>query len=262
MIKRLLFVFILLGMLSSGMVLAGDYSENKDAQVFTGRSEYQNLRACLDFIADVMAAAKVKLNDVRVSPIIMSEQWYEFPMEFSWFATQKDLVPVSEKLISHSFAESRLTQNAFHVSCSAESNDKGEPFLVVTSQQKLICLAGTGKDKENDLWPAVAKQNQQTMRALRSLLQVTTFTPQVSKRIEKNTGKKTGEKMTWITNLRIDGDNRVQITGYGLDTKEITKLGDELFKSGSFIEISLNSMSKNVYEKVPVWRFDIVAKIN
>lgn len=268
MIKHFLSVFVLCGILSSGMVLAGDYGENKGVagnQVFTGRSEYQNLRTCLDFVTDVMTAANVKYNEVRVSPIVMSEQWYEFPLEFGWLGTQNDLVPVYEKLLSHSFAGSRLSQNALTISCSADSNDKGEPFLVVTSQKKLICLAGADKsNKENDaqLWSSVFKQNQRTVKAIRSLLQLTTFVPQVSKRIEKNTNEKSDSKKTWLTNLRIDGDNRVHITGYGLDSKEVTRLGEELFKSGHFTEVFLTNMNKNVYEKVPVWRFDMVAKIN
>jgi len=268
MIKRFLSVFVLCGILSSGMVLAADYGENKgvaDNQVFTGRSEYQNLRTCLDFVADVMAASNVKYNEARVSPIIMSEEWYEFPLEFGWLSPQKDLAPVCEKLFSYSFGGSKLAQSALNISCSADSTEDGEPFLFITSQKKLICLAGADKrNKENDsqLWSSVFKQNQLTVKAIRSLLLATTFKPQVSKRIEKNTGEKPGNKKTWLTNLRIDGDNRIQITGYGLDAKEVTKLGEELFKTGHFTEVFLTSMNKNVYEKVPVWRFDMVAKIN
>ncbi|MEW6712707.1 MAG: PilN domain-containing protein, partial [Candidatus Riflebacteria bacterium] len=85
-----------------------------------------------------------------------------------------------------------------------------------------------------------------------------TFTPQVRKAV---LGGGAGERKTWLTNLRIDGDNRVQFTGYALDAKEVTRLGEELFKSGAFIEVFLSNMNKNVYEKVPVWRFDFSAKI-
>lgn len=268
MIKRFLSVFVLCVILSSGMVLAGDYVENKgvaDNQVFTGRSEYQNLRTCLDFVTDAMTAAKVKYNEVRVSPIVMSEEWYEFPLEFGWLSPQKDLAPVCEKLLSYSFGGTKLAQNALNISCSADSTEDGEPFLFVASQKKLICLTGDGKSgKENNaqLWSSVFKQNQRTVKAIRSLLLATTFKPQVSKRIEKNTGEQPGNKKTWLTNLRIEGDNRIHITGYGLDAKEVTKLGEELFKTGYFTEVFLSNMNKNIYEKVPVWRFDIVAKIN
>ncbi len=265
MLKRLLFAIALSVIFSSGVLLAEGSGKSCETQIFTGRSEYQNLRACLDFVTDVMTVANVKYNEVRVSPIVMSEQWYEFPLEFGWLGTQKDLVPVYEKLLSHSFAGSRLAQNALNISCSAESNDKGEPFLVVTSQKRLICLTGAANSsKENDaqLWSSVFKQNQRSVKAIRSLVQITNFTPQVGKRIEKNTGEKIESKATWLTNLRIDGDKRVQITGYGLDSREVTKLGEELFKSGHFIEVFLTNMTRNVYEKVPVWRFDMVAKVN
>ncbi len=268
MLKRILFTVVLLGLFSSGMVLAegsGKSSETAVNQVFTGRSEYQNLRACLDFVADVMTASNVKYNEARVSPIVMSEEWYEFPMELGWLGVQSDLAPVCEKLLSYSFGGTKLAQSALNISCSADSTEDGEPFLFVTSQKKLICLAGDSKsNKENNaqLWSSVFKQNQRTVKAIRGLLLATTFTPQVRKRIEKNTGEKPGNKKTWLTNLRIDGDNRIQITGYGLDAKEVTKLGEELFKTGHFTEVFLTSMNKNVYEKVPVWRFDITAKVN
>ncbi|MDD3063182.1 MAG: hypothetical protein PHX50_10205 [Massilibacteroides sp.] len=137
-----------------------------------------------------------------------------------------------------------------------------KPILVITSQEKLLCPADSEKDREKnpaELLSSAAKCNQQIIRAVKSLLKITTFTPQVSKKIK---GGGVGSGKTWITNLRIDSDNRFLFSGYALDAKQVTQLGEEFLKSGSFIEVSLSNMNKNVFEKVPVWRFEITAKVN
>lgn len=264
MIKRFLLVFLFASLIVPGFVRAEDSQMNiadDGAQVFTGRAEYSNLRMCLDFVVDVMAGLDVKFNDVRVSPIIMSEQWYEMPIELCWLGTQDTLVPLFEKLLAYSFAESRLAHNSINIAVSAETRD-GQPVLVVTSQEKLICSGKVErglKGNSSELWRSISKRNQQITRAIRSLLKVTTFTQQVSKKI---LGGEIGQGKTWLTNLRLDSDNRLNLTGYGTDAKQVTRLGEELLKSGSFTEVYLTSMTKNVFEKVPVWRFDFSAKAN
>jgi hypothetical protein len=260
-----LVVFLVAGLIAPGFV--GAENSRKDAvatgaQVFTGRAEYHNVRMCLDYVVDAMASLDLKYNDARISPIVMSEQWHEFPIELGWMGTQDTLVPLFEKLQAYSFGESRLAHGALSISCTAETLDDGQPLLSMTSQVKLMCFGGAEKDrKENpaEFWPVFTKRNQQVLRALKSLRQITTFTPQVSK---KSLGGRVGPGKTWITNFRLDYDNRIQITGYGLDAKQVTQLGEELLKSGSYVEVFLTSMNKNVYEKVPVWRFDMCARIH
>ncbi|HNX75360.1 MAG TPA: PilN domain-containing protein [Candidatus Rifleibacterium sp.] len=264
MIKRLLLVCLFAGLVFPGFVSAEDSQKNTagdGAQIFTGRAEYGNLRMCLDFVVDVMAGLDLKLNSVRVSPMIKSEQWYGMPMEFGWLGTEDTLAPLFEKMLAYSFAESRLSHDAINISVSAETRDN-QPILSVTSQERLMCFdKAENKLKENssELLKAIYKHNQKTIRALRALLKTTTFTPQVGKKIQ---GNETGQGKTWLTNLRLDSDNRLNLTGYGLDAKEVTRLGEELLDSGSFTEVYLHSMTKNVYEKVPVWRFDFTAKAN
>lgn len=90
------------------------------------------------------------------------------------------------------------------------------------------------------------------------------------------------EKTVWITNLRIDSDRRVQMTGYAC-SEEATKpnpnanpnaaKGDEKLTLGIqaylkqlqehqyFEEVFLTQANKNTYEKHPVWRFDITCRI-
>jgi hypothetical protein len=88
------------------------------------------------------------------------------------------------------------------------------------------------------------------------------------------------EKTVWLTNLRIDSDRRVQMTGYACSeeaTKENAPEGamkkDERLTLGIqnylkqlqdhqyFEDVYLTQANKNTYEKAPVWRFDITCRI-
>lgn len=83
------------------------------------------------------------------------------------------------------------------------------------------------------------------------------------------------EKTVWITNLRIDSDRRVQITAYSCNedgkpenkegearlTLGIQKFVDTLMKNPLFNEVFLTSATKNIYEKMPVWRFEINCRL-
>ncbi|MGM0598371.1 MAG: PilN domain-containing protein [Candidatus Rifleibacteriota bacterium] len=77
----------------------------------------------------------------------------------------------------------------------------------------------------------------------------------------------------WITNLRIDSDRRVQIAGYSCSgedngdqkgaklTRGIQEFIRQIQGHEHFNEVFLNSATKNVYEKKPVWRFEINCRI-
>jgi len=91
------------------------------------------------------------------------------------------------------------------------------------------------------------------------------------------------EKTVWITNLRIDSDRRVQMTGYACAedvnkqppvtnpnaptdpkvrlTQGIQAYLQQLQGNSYFEEVFLTQANKNTYEKRPVWRFDINCKI-
>ncbi|NLI79271.1 MAG: hypothetical protein GX442_22860 [Candidatus Riflebacteria bacterium] len=79
------------------------------------------------------------------------------------------------------------------------------------------------------------------------------------------------EKTVWITNLRIDSDRRVQLTGYACaeegkkDTGRLTigiqNFIKQLQGHSYFEEVFLSNANKNTYEKVPVWRFDVTCRI-
>lgn len=82
------------------------------------------------------------------------------------------------------------------------------------------------------------------------------------------------EKTVWITNLRIDSDRRVQVTAYSCNedgaeepktggqlTKGIQQFIQELQGHEHFEEVFLTSATKNIYEKMPVWRFEVNCRI-
>ncbi len=79
------------------------------------------------------------------------------------------------------------------------------------------------------------------------------------------------EKTVWITNLRIDSDRRVQLTGYSCSEKQdkpspnLTKGIQDFIKQlqghSYFEDVFLSMANKNIYEKAPVWRFDITCRV-
>lgn len=82
------------------------------------------------------------------------------------------------------------------------------------------------------------------------------------------------EKTVWITNMRIDSDRRVAITAYscnegGADepktggqlTKGIQQFIQGLQGHEHFEEVFLTNATKNIYEKMPVWRFEVNCRI-
>ncbi|MFZ2956389.1 MAG: PilN domain-containing protein [Candidatus Ozemobacteraceae bacterium] len=225
--------------------------EGSDSGNFTGAAYYQRLHTVLDFIADAMEGLELKFNDARVSPIVQSEEWYEFPIEIGFLSGESKLVPALKKLLGFSFADSRLVHGAISISVCAPTSDDGQAMLAVNHNQKLMC----GPVAE---FPVVRERNSRIIRVFTNLLSLTTFTPQVEKKIQ---GGGLGMGKTWITNVRLDQDDRIQLTGYTVDFKKLTKLGDDLLKSGSFVEVFISNMSKNIFEKVPVWRFDMTARI-
>lgn len=251
---RVLLVGLLALILAPGLSLAAEAPAAGVEKEATGRAQYQIIRAALDYVDDTLNSLGMKYCDARISPVIRTERWSEVPLELGFFATNQNLVGGLEKLLAFSFADSRMAHRAITISVSAESNAEGLPLLTVTTNNKLMC--GGLQDWVGE----VTKTNKTIVRAFSSLLKITTFNPQIRR---KSLGGGVGEGKTWLTNLRVDQDGRVQITGYavGPDAKGVTQLGDDLLKSGSFVEVFILNLNKNTYEKVPVWRYDIVARI-
>ena len=83
------------------------------------------------------------------------------------------------------------------------------------------------------------------------------------------------KEKVWITNLRIDSDRRVQITAYSCNenkpgqktpevgnlTKGIQDFIQSLIKHEYYYDVFLTGATKNVYEKKPVWRFELNCRL-
>lgn len=75
----------------------------------------------------------------------------------------------------------------------------------------------------------------------------------------------------WLTSLRVDSDRRVQIAGYacakgGKDDDTRLTVGIQNFLAQLqgdqyFRDVFLSNANKGIYQKVPVWRFDITCRV-
>ena len=216
---------------------------------------YKQLRIALDSISDTAGGLGLRLNDVRISPIIRSEEWLEYPLELSVTCSEKNLPGFLRKVLGFGFADGKLDGGAITLSVLAERAPDHSPLLFATINSRLMVGRIEGSRKSIDA------HNAALVNAFTSLFNRTTMTPQIRRKSEDPALQPLGGRC-WLTNVRIDNDQRVQITGYALDAKDVTAFGDELYKCGSFDEVSICNYNRNTYEKVPVYRFDIVAKIS
>lgn len=251
------FVFALsLGILLCNPLWAAPEKAAPSAEFFqlSNQALYKQLRIALDHIDDTATGLELKLSDVRISPLIRAEQWYEYPLECGLVCDETTLPLFLKKLFGFSFADGKLGFGAISISTTAESHPDGVPLLSATLNAKYL----VGRLDPNA--GTLAAHSAIVVSAFSRLFKLTTMTPQVRRRVDKAENQLRGGK-TWLTNIRVDMDHRVQMTGYALDAKQVTALGEDLYSCGSFDEVFICSYSKNVYEKVPVYRFDIVAKL-
>jgi hypothetical protein len=234
-----------------GLAVQAGTAATEAATEASGATRYNHVRGALDSLAEAMAALELKFMDVRISPVIRAENFEEVPIEVGFMAPETKLVPALAQEFAYAQNQARFILGALNVSVSAETLADGHPLLSITTNQKLYI----GNQTE---WESLLERNQRLTNALTKLLGVTTFKPQIRK---GEGAEKTGPGDTWITNLRIDSDFRVQITGYALEAKPATKLGADLLATGAFSEVYLTSMTRAAYEKVPVYRLDLVARL-
>lgn len=226
-----------------------------------GVGEFNKIGAVINYLGDVYAAPFVKFLDMRISPIIRCENWIEVPWEVGINTPESRIVPDLQKVAQFSNSGDVLSCQAINVSVSAETyKETKQPVLSVTIMGKLY--SGTLPAQE-----LLKKQNDRISEIFRALLKETTFKPQVQRRVAKpqtSNGEVPAEEVRetmsgkhWLTNLRVDSDARTQVAGYGLELKAITKLAENLENSGQVVDVFINSLTKNVYEKTPVWRFEM-----
>jgi len=208
-------------------------------------------RLMLDLHLSYFERNAVKLMDLRVSPMIVSETHFEVPVEMGFMLTEKQIPLAFAAFEESSGGKMIASPRAVTVSVSAESMSDGTPLLSMTV---LVTL-------HNDV---KAGYDSSLKKSFEAFSKTTTFTPQIGKKAEatvKETETASSGNGTWVTNLRIDSDRRMQITGYALETRMVNQLCREFEKTGVYAEMWLNSMSRNIYQKQPVMRFDLTGRV-
>ena len=209
------------------------------------------LRPALDFLFVELPGIGVRYQDLRLSPIIRAEHCSEVPVEVGVTAAEHHIVPLLEKIGEFDTKTSRFQTGAIAISVTAEMLPEGGPMLSLTMNHRLLIWLenqppgnmGVGADL-----PAFFGK----------LLSLTTFAPQVDAKSRSAVAK--GKKV-WLTNLRVDSDRRAQLTGYALDGPAITEFCAEMEKQGVATCVFLSNANRNTYHKVPVWRFDVSARL-
>ncbi len=209
--------------------------------------EFKKLKSTLEFENEALSQPDMKLQDVRISPLIRYERWYEIPIEIGFHTAEDGIVSFMKKAHAYSLANATLGHKAITISQTAETLPNGKQLLsVIVSQALVVGQAPLNRHSEN------------LVKGLDQILRQTTFEP----RVRRGGGEVAKSAPHWITNLRIDSDLRFQITGYGLSLSAVTELAEKLFDSTIFIDVNLNSATRVVFEKQPIWRFDLVARVS
>ena len=208
-------------------------------------------RLMLDLHLSYFERNSVKLMDMRVSPMIVSETHFEVPVEMGFMLTEKQIPLAFAAFEESSGGKMIASPRAVTVSASAESMPDGTPLLSMTI---LVTLHNNVK----------AGYDSSLKKSFEAFSKTTTFTPQIGKMAEA-TVKKTETtdfgKGSWVTNLRIDSDRRVQITGFALEARMVNRLCREFEKTSVYNEMWLNNRKRNIYQKQPVMRFDLTGKV-
>ncbi|EKD83608.1 MAG: hypothetical protein ACD_39C00568G0002 [uncultured bacterium] len=253
--KNSVYFLVLATCFLAGAVFAGPYRAEDIDDI---KQVYQDTplaltRLMLDLHLSYFERNAVKFLDVRISPLIRAENHFEVPVEMGFVLTENQ-IPLSLRGFEESSGgKLTSTPRAITISVSAESAPDGQPFL--TMMVNAHFSSNTGSDYDNSL-----------QKAFEAFSKVTTFSPRIKKAVLSPQNKKDGNPVTvnngsWITNMRVDSDKRMQLTGYATEARLVNQLCRELEKTGAFSDIWLSSMTRNVYEKQPVMRFDLQGQV-
>jgi hypothetical protein len=220
---------------SSGAVQAENASKQYTAEA---------LRSTIDSHLAWFEENSLRFMDIRISPMILAENHYEIPVEMSLLLTEDQIPTFLHGLKLASKGKLNALPMALNISVSAETAPGGHPLLSLTA---LLKLNNIDNLKPDPLF----------FKVFEALAKATTFSPQ----IVRDQGIVKDHKSVWIANLRIDSDRRVQMTGYALKPQQVNQISRDLEGSGYFTDLWLSSMTRNVYEKQPVIRFDLTGRV-
>jgi len=93
----------------------------------------------LDSTEAIANKFNVKFNDIRISPIVRSEQWSELPIEIGIMGTFENVAKFLHVMEKRKIAN--LAAGSINISVSAEADQKTKsPFLTVTLNAKVYIM--------------------------------------------------------------------------------------------------------------------------
>lgn len=260
--KRLLIASLIVICCCSGGLLADTTSEI--------------VRTVIENQTEYFASNNIRFLDLRISPRVQFEFHSETPLEIGIIAIEDRIPEFLETMNKFTGGKALYIPCSINISATAEPDPSKKPLLSMNFCTNIIA---SETPQTHDSIKINTTDN--LYKALVILLDNTSFTPLVARKVvlppvpsaespiqheskPASTGsiKYSMNKNVWLTNLRIDSDFRVQITGYALTVNSITKLCRDLEKDEIFIEMQCPNMNSVTYEKIPVFRFDLSGRIS
>jgi hypothetical protein len=211
---------------------------------FADFGRFSDLKKADDFVYDLLEKFQARVLDFKVSDPLNVEDGQEFPVELGFSFCEPERLPdLIDQLESFKNPDMALRASAVTVSVSAESRpDDGKVIVVCTMIFRLIKSAKAGKFPLN-----------QGREMLTGIFETAHFEPGIQKR-----AKVDGVNI-WLTNLRMDSDNRIQFTGYASSNQQLISSFKSMIEEKKVPGAGFWTMNANTYSSLPVWRFDATA---
>ncbi len=212
-------------------------------------ARYAELQGTIDFLFGVAIDGGVIIEDVRVSPVIRADKWFEYPIEIGVKGREAALPRFLDRLKMFGLRGGRLEVGNFVLSSLGSEDPKIDDVLSANVTLRALFFDARTPIDFCDSAAALAA-------AMRRLAKHATFgdgpiAP----------GQAGREPRIKLSNLSVDADGRVQMTGFGLHPVDVTRFGRDLLGSGGFKEVFLLNMNRTQFNGVGCWRFDLVARL-
>lgn len=210
--------------------------------------EFRMAGKATDYIREIYTSEFVTLQELRFLPAVKLEQRREIPFEISIVTPEDQIVPDLNKL-SDFYNDGDVIENrAVNITVRSEIIQlTGKPLLSLSLDSKLH----SGQIATE----VIRESNERLQKIISGLLKNTTFAPQITR--DKARKVVVLSDKDWLTNVIIASDGKVMLAGYAFNVKSVIRLGENLLDASVFSEIHMYNMTKNIYEKQPVWRFEI-----
>ncbi|MFC1746594.1 hypothetical protein ACFL35_21560, partial [Candidatus Riflebacteria bacterium] len=231
-VKSFFKIFLLLGtiLLHPGLPASADFSR------------FENLKKADDFIYKLMHKMEARIHEFKVENPILEENHKSYPVSLAFQTCLTEKIPKLLRFME-SFKPVMISFRPLALSLSPTGMIQPEDGRVFVSCHMFFNLnQGPGVKK----LPSILKRN-----LLKSILKKTGFKPGVSR-----AGKALGVAH-WLTNLRIDSDNRMSVSAITFKTKDVFSFCKFLQKEKGSSSIFLSQFTAGRMSKRPIWRFEI-----